>query len=316
MKLFIEYKKNDTGKSKFIQRLIPELRKIDVVITSNPNKADIVLCLNYIHKKYNCPIVLRVDGIHLTDTKANRWKNNNVKKGIKKANAVIWQSKFAKRMLTGILKVKPRQEFVIWNGANVKTTSRVQTEHKYNILIAAKWFRSNGKERKHKRLGPMLEIAKQYCKRRKDVCFWVAGNAGKYEFKHDRTKFLDWLPDDKLSQYIASMQLMLYLAAYDWMPNIVIECLAAGVPVLCGNNGGHAEVCPYIVDIDKPIESKYLTKADPPKIDYDKVLKKIDYVLDAEKDDDKIPYMPFEGIFISTIARQYKEAFKRVLRKA
>jgi hypothetical protein len=155
MKIYSEYAPNISGKGKFLSRLFPELRKLGAEILSTPDGADVKLALTRIRTthKQDLPTVLRMDGIHLVDNKKNRWNNKRVKKSIKKADYVVYQSRFAKRMIEGILKVKPKGDCVIYNGAK-KPDYPVSTGLPIDVIMVARWA-----NRRHKRLKEMLNIA-------------------------------------------------------------------------------------------------------------------------------------------------------------
>ena len=70
MKLFLQYKKNDTGKGKFTGRLVPELETLGGDVRYEGAGCDITLSYTKFREKSGgMPRVLRVDGVHLLENK-------------------------------------------------------------------------------------------------------------------------------------------------------------------------------------------------------------------------------------------------------
>jgi glycosyltransferase involved in cell wall biosynthesis len=310
MRLYIQCTKNDTGKRKFIERLMPELEKLGVHCQEKPHGADVCLGVAYFEGKPKMPRVLRVNGLHLLKNKVNKWRNSQARKSIKMADAVIWQSKFCEKMYKGILKVRPKQEHVIFNGANPEdyNVEPIRSPYPKNVLLCAKWFRKTGVERRHKRLKEMLRIAQTYCELHDDVGFWVAGRAEKRVFDHPRIKFLGRVPEQELRRYYVMADLMMYLAFIDWCPNSVVECICAGTPVLVSNNSGTVELGSHLVELDKPIKAKYMKNDRPPKIKDEKVIAMLDEMLANPQ------RIHRNELTIQCVARRYKKVLESVAR--
>lgn len=314
MNLYIDHKSNDTGKSKFISRLVPALEDIGVRCSFKPTRADIQLSVYKFKKRKaygGIPRVLRMDGVHLRRSNRNRWRNNDIRRSIKTADAVIWQSKFAKNMLQKVLKVRPNRNFVIHNGAD-PADYRVEpmpSEYGRNIILCAKWFRADGTERKFKRLGPMLEICRDYVEQHSgEVGVWVAGNTRKYKSTHPAIRHLGRIPEEQLRRYLVASDVMLYLAYIDWCPNAVVEALAAGTPVICPKYTAMAELGCMEIKTDKKVKCKLRSHSKPPAFEYAPVWECLDQVL-ASPHRVKAP-----KVDIHMVAKQYKYAFKKVLK--
>ena len=111
MKVFIEYVSDISGKSKFINRLIPALGKLGVTIHSSPIGCDVALGLNRWKSKIRIPKVLRIDNI-----KKSKYRNDLMRRSVKKSDAVIFQSEYAKKLVFKKLKIVPNKYYVIHNG--------------------------------------------------------------------------------------------------------------------------------------------------------------------------------------------------------
>lgn len=288
MKVFIDYKLNETGKGKFLRRLIPALKKLGVKTRFKEKGCDVALGISRWRTDIKIPKVVRVDGIHLIENKKNDWKNKRIKKGIKKANAVIYQSKYAQKKVKKYFKLKDKKEFVIFNGAN-PDDYKESFNIRINVISSAKWCHRN-RYRKHKRLDTVIEVAE----RMPDVNFYVAGRLIDKHKNTDNLTFLGQLEEKELRKYLRTANIMLYPATIDWMPNSVIEALCAGCPVVCRAGHGVAEVV---------------------KVCGGKITNSTDEMVLAIKDLLENPIVVnTDPIHIDTIALQYKKAFERVLK--
>lgn len=313
MKVYINYKINDSGKSKFLERLIPYLSDLGVHCSYTDKKADITLGIRRWRGEIKGPKVLRLDGVYMWREKATFWRNQQTKKAVLESDAVIWQSNFCKDIVSGVLKAWPKKEFVIYNGDRPCYCSKYQLGYtrrsgaKYQVIMSARW-----KGRPWKRLKDCVRVAKEVLNRTDDVKFIIAGkcdkDAGKYTQKG--IKFLGHLPDNELKKALLSSDAMLNLSYYDWCPNAVVEALGCGLPIVCNNSSGAAELLEdnsCIVDVDKPPVAKYRDRDKPPKIDAAKVA---DAVVDVLRNSGR-KYAP--KVDIANIAVQYKKAFEEVL---
>ena len=305
MKLYINYKIKESGKGKFLKRLIPYLEDLGVKCSFKNKKADIALGVRYWREKIRIPKVLRVDGIYLWRNKSTFWRNNLTKKAIKRSDGVIWQSEFCKKMVSGILKIKSKREFVIFNGADPKDyeVEPVKRTARYYVIMSARW-----KGRPWKRLKDCLAVARE-ARKLEDVYFWVAGKYDK-DLSERGIKFLGHLSEGKLRKYLASSDAMLNLSYNDWCPNAVVEALCTGLPVVCNNCSGAAELVgdnSRVVDVDPKPRTKYMNADKPPRVDTAPVVSRL---LDVLHNSNK---QIIDKVTVENIAKQYKNAFEEVL---
>jgi len=309
MKIAIQYEKNSTGKSKFIQRLIPALERNGVeIVTSKP---DLTLGLSYWKKKPKGRKVIRIDGIHLEKDKKYDWRRKMIKHTIKTSDGVIYQTKFAYDMVTKILGVRGKKEFIIYNGANPEDykVEPMDSEYPKNVIVSGRYVSS--KVRPHKRMREMIRIAENYIKKHSDVCFWFCGKIREERKSKEQIKYVGDVSEKLLRRYLVMADVMVSICWFSWCDNAVVEALAAGTPVISGNIGGNAEIVKEygaILPLDsKPIKPT-LQKNSPPPIDTELVEKALDGLLSYRK----TMIVPAH-IHIDTIARQYKKAFESVL---
>ena len=231
MKVFIDYDLNDSGKGKFLQRLMPALAKIGVECYFKASGCDVALGISRWRNKPDMPKVLRVDGIYLEgEDKRDRWINEEIKKSIKKADAVIFQSQFARRMVVEKLNPRIRKDYVIFNGANPDDymVEPIDTGFKHNIIASAKWCNRHGL-RKSK--GLKETIAKMLELKAEDTGLFIAGEVPD-RYQQNGIKFLGRLTVSDLRRWLKTCDTMVYRARFDWCPNAVVEAIVAGCKII------------------------------------------------------------------------------------
>ncbi len=287
MKLFLDYELNFSGKGKFLQRLIPALATLGVETCYKEKGCDVALGISRWRTKTKLPKVIRVDGVHLKRNDKNDWKNKRIRKGIKKADAVIYQSEFAKRECEKKFMLKKEKTFVIFNGANPMDYQTTLAK-KINVISSAKWCHRNG-WRKHKKIDTVIEVAR----RMPEVSFYVAGRMHKKKEATENLTFLGQLEDVELRKYLKTADIMLYPAKYDWLANACVEALCAGCPIVCTSEHG-------ITELVRACGGKVADTVDEMVLAVDDLLKNPIGV-------DNSP------VHIENTAKQYKKVFESVL---
>ncbi|MCP4651118.1 MAG: glycosyltransferase [PVC group bacterium] len=325
MKIYLDHKIDESGKMKFMQVLIPELKKLGVKF-SDYKKADLILGINKFrtgvtddkHRKIKDKKkrVLRIDGIHFEKSKRNRWGNRVVKEDALRANAIIWQTEFCRDMWKKIMNIRNKKEVVIFNGRDpddYKNVTPIKSAYKRNVVLCSKWFA--GKHRYNKRLHKMWEIAWTYVSSTRDTCFWILGETNGTERnwqKNERIKFVGHLPEDEVKQYLKMADVYLHLSWFSWCDNSLIEAICAGCIPIVSNVGGNAEIAEccngIVLNLDKPIKAKLMKNVKPPEIEIKPALEAIDQAFE------KPPELHIPGVHIKNIAKEYYEVFKEVLR--
>jgi len=317
MKVFWQYKPNKTGKGKFTARLLPVLEDLGVKAEfKNYKKCDLTISYTrYRMDSGKLPRVLRVDGLHMMRNKSWRGRDKFIGKDANEADAVIWQSEFCRRVLSGVLKIKPKREAVIFNGDDPDYYKKIVpliSPHERNIIMMAKWYNKRGQPRVQKRTKEHLKIARDYTAMDEKCCFWIVGNCKDRHYESDRVRYVGWKTKKELASYLKMADVYLYIPWYDWCPNSAVEAMCAGNYLICSNNGGHAEMAEgygTIVPTDKTINPKIFIDAKPPKPNRELVL---DTLKSYYKERPEAKVNP--EVNIEHVAKRYKEVFKGVLR--
>jgi glycosyltransferase involved in cell wall biosynthesis len=286
MKVYLQYKPNDTGKGKFLSRLIPELTKLGIKCMYARKGCDVTLSLTrFRDETKGMPKVLRVDGIHLVKSKKTLWRNKIISDSIKKADVVIWQSKFCQRIGTEVLQITPRKDVIIHNAA-----PRIPCDEQYEaytrfhgradkvIALCAKWDYADGKPRLHKRLNSQAELAAWYTAFNPGVEFRIFGRTRDRPFERSGIRYYGHLTEDDLKKQLCACDVLLYLPYYDWMPNSVVESIAAGLPVVASNNGGHAEVADVVIKTDVELPAEMMAREKVPGLAFPEIGKVLDTI--------------------------------------
>ena len=300
MNLYIQYDKSNTsGKGKFLSRLVPELERLGVSCSFDDEKgSDIALVItrfrNHVHRP-KMPCVLRIDGVHMSNDKGAKYRNGKIAYAIKHADAVIFQSKYCKKMCRIWTGKKGKREHVIFNGDNPEFYKGAHTVfapdgYSKKVIASAKWCNRNG-ERKHKGIDKVFAIAKLL----PEVYFWVAGQTTKKDPQLPNVELCGHLAEDALAARLRSANLMLYLPEYDFCPNSVVEGICAGLPVVTSDCHGATEL---VKACDAGVFMNTFTEA------YVETIKR----LLAH------PITPnTEPVDIRNIAKKYKEVFEQCL---
>lgn len=317
MRVFWQYPYNQTGKGKFTKRLVPELEKLGVKVDfKNYKKCDLTISYTRFREESGkLPKVLRVDGLHMLRNKSWKGRDKLIGKDANRADGVIWQSEFCQKVLSKILKIKPKREAVIFNGddpAYYNDVAPFVSPYPRNVIMMAKWYNKRGQPRVQKRYKEHCKIARDYTAMDKDCCFWIVGNCEDKHYESDRVRYIGWKTKKELAAYLVMADVYLYIPWYDWCPNSAVEAMCAGNYLICSNNGGHAEMAEgygSIVSTDEIINPKILIDVQPPKPNREAVLEGLKQYYDIRPQAVVNP-----NVKIGNVAIKYKKMFEKVLK--
>ena len=273
IKVFIPTKKFKGGPAAFRSRLISVLNRLEEIeiVTDVNNEFDIGL--EFIRKtgEYEQPHILRMSSCYYLK-KYKPWNNKPIGRAAKKAQHVIFQSKFGYKLCDRVLRLESRGFLrngysIIHNGIdldyikNIRASSKIESG---SIIACARWDAN-------KRLKSMLKgFLSANIKRHLYIVGGFGIESRKDNFrtykKKYKSKYIHFI-GKKINEEIISMMkacdYQIHLSFIDICPNTVIEGLACGLNVLCTNLGGTAELVRdsgVILNVDKFWETKYLKK--------------------------------------------------------
>jgi len=257
---------SQTGPNSFGQKLVKYICNEDIMITGAEH-SDVSLC--FIESRQSNivkPLVQRLDGIYFDVKQDYVQKNSNIQRTYNLANAVIFQSEFAKQLVTTWFG-DHNNTVVIHNGADfdkIETISPIKnkTLDKYeNVWSCASHWRP------HKRLAENVRYFLEHSSE-KD-CLVVAGNAPE-KVEHDRIFYTGNLPHNALVSLYKRSRYFIHLAKLDNCPNVVVDARACGSQIICTDSGGTREIAgpDAIVIPEEEWDFKPLDLYNPPKLDF------------------------------------------------
>lgn len=231
-----------SGPNSFGSRLSHSLKYLGhSIVTSNKEFYDCCLCFIEPSEKLikNKRLVQRLDGIWFKPEQFVT-HNKKIKLTYDNCNHVIWQSNFDKKMTQKWWGEK--QGTVIPNGINLKKIKekdlhpeikKLREQYDRIFVCSANWHRQ-------KRLKENISIFLKN-RSRKDVLL-VLGSNPDYIVNDNNILYLGNITHDLCLQIYSIANWLIHLAWLDHCPNVVVEALSQGCPVICTDSGGTHEI--------------------------------------------------------------------------
>ncbi len=231
------HEKQSAAFNRFLSRNIFYEKRLSKLIKNNPN-AKVIQRLDDRYK-----ILCKVYGFEKTLIKI-----------CEMADAVIFQTKYGESLFTKGVKTifgflgpcKFKKGKIIHNGVDrdvfQENGNSFKFSGKFNILHVA----TTGMTRKG--LGTVLEFA-NILKDNKDIQFYLIGNQnrdpiyGRMINKFSNVHKIAFTDDRyKLAEYYRGGDMLLFPTINDCSPNVVLEAMSCGIPVLAADSGGTPEL--------------------------------------------------------------------------
>lgn len=251
------------GSSIFLRRLtsfLAENYQVKVV----KEKPDIYLSSIWRGKPpKGCKIVHRVDGVYFDKLDNRRDSlNKGIQDAINGSHGVVYQSVYSKKMAYGILKVVQGKHKIIHNGFPAQLYDTVEPYPKpcdKVFLACAKW----------RPLKRPMSIAKGFLHADiPDSRLYMIGECKK-KIKDEKIVYLDKMQANDIIPYYKMCDGLIHVSRVDACPNVVVEALCCGKPVVCNNVGGTPEIVGdsgIKLEIDSPLEYKPFKMKDPDSV--------------------------------------------------
>ena len=285
-----------SGPNTFAHRLAESLVNNHAVdIVKSNDDCDVFLCFIEATQipKTTARFVQRLDGIWFkpeqfhTHNLGIRWAYDN-------SHHVIWQSNFDMEMITR--RWGNKSGTVIHNGMaspHVDISpplAKLRGHHDKVFVSSANWHRQ-------KRLKENIELF-QLLAHENDVMF-ILGKNPDYHSDDSRIIFLGDQDHDTCMQIYSMADWMIHLAWLDHCPNVVIEAISCGCPVICTDSGGTKEIVGENgIIISEDVEYKFEL------LDYDNPYKLSFPDIQLIKPDIKNTHLD-----IDIVAKKYYDAF-------
>jgi len=318
MKISVPTSKKIAGPQLFCSRLNKAMQSMSEVEIVSPEEAEVRLHNIEIKDKSSLgKDILRLDGVYFNTDQDWEKLNKSIKKSFDLADAVVYQSKFSKRLCDKYLGEANKPWRIIYNGAEHKRIKDDSCGMPF-FLAVARW-------RPFKRLRETIEGFLDA--KLKNHFLYIIGDVSKSGLSaeevekyssNSKIKFLGKIDPKELETYYYSSccRGLIHLSWIDSCPNSVVEAICANKPVICGNFSGPAEI---VVEagggtiLDWEDTSYDLSPRDiynPPEVDiqiYSHVLR--EFVLHPER----YRVLNPEPFYIQNTAKEYLSFFKEVL---
>lgn len=180
--------------------------------------------------------ILRLDGLYF-DTENTVDDTDKLNTPIKRAydefDKIIFQSEFSQKMFLKHFGPTTHPHRIIYNGVP-KSFSPVGPKYNYpfekTLLCSGKW-------RTHKRLKAIIDGFREL----KNIGLAILGEDVSIDTQ-ENILVLGHISHQQLPFYLRGADAFIHLSWLDWCPNVVVEALACGLPVLCSHNGGTKEL--------------------------------------------------------------------------
>ena len=298
-----------TGPNTLARRLALAFDELGHTVTvGNATDADVSLVFIErsgapLAKKY----VHRIDGIWFKPQDYEH-RNKNIKVTFDAADAIVWQSAFNKRQISGWWGDKEKNT-IIHNGIKISPVTKFTSPELEQIRRSYdKVFVCSSNWHSQKRLQANIDM---YHHLRDDVlgekCCLIVMGQNAFPFVGDPHVFYaNSVPEDIYMQVYSMADWMIHLAYLDHCPNVVVECLSQETPVICSSDGGTKELISefgIIVNEETPYDFTLKDYDSPPNIDVKQVTS-----LPPKKS-----LGPHHDIDITNVAKKYIELFESIL---
>jgi glycosyltransferase involved in cell wall biosynthesis len=263
---------SSSGPHYFAHQLATQLSYMGHII-ADPNDYDIALV--FIESTHNLnlgkPCCQRLDGIWFKPEEF--WpKNKNIRHFYQGCDHVIWQSEFDKEMTLKWFGL-PRAGSVIKNGTLAKkvSTSReglLDIRNKYSkvFVCSASW---HGQKRLKDNIRLFAHIRNTI---ELNSCLIVMGDNPQVEndlIKNQPIFFSGKIEPEMCLEVFSISDWMIHLAFCDHSPNVILQALSQGCPVICSEVGGTKEIVGNngIILKDAPYNYELCDYENPPPID-------------------------------------------------
>jgi glycosyltransferase involved in cell wall biosynthesis len=298
-----------TGPNVFASRLAKSLLLAGHEIEFENTNSDISLVfIEPSGNKLANKVVQRLDGIWFKPEEFQH-KNKNIKSLYDKADGIIFQSNFDKEMIKRLFSIPSPMPFckTIYNGIEILPKKELSYPQLQNIRNSyEKIYVCSANWHKQKRLSANIDLFNILCADT-NSCLFVMGSNPDTIVSSPNIYYTGSVPSDVYLEIFAMADWMLHLAWADHCPNVIVEALSQGTPVVCSSVGGTKELIGNygVVLEDKKYNYELYDYDNPPKLEILNNLK-----LPTRKE---LDYSSIANIDIQHTAKEYIAFFEKVI---
>lgn len=295
---------SQTGPNTFGGRLAVQLSMDHFTLAGHGEDYDVALA--FIEPSYDIrkdrPLVLRLDGIWFKPTDFD-YKNRTIKNAYSAADHVIFQSQFDKQMVESWWP-KAKSVSVINNGIQLKQRIQVNDKLKKLRREYQKVFVCSASWHPQKRLIEVIELFKRFRLKYPSSALIVLGPNPDPVLSDPDIFYAGLQPHAACMQIYSIADWFIHLAWLDHCPNVVVEAMSVGCPIICTDSGGTHEIVKSngIVIKDKPYKFELTDYDSPPPLDLTQLF---------ELPEKSSIEMSLDHIDIVGVAKQYGEVLER-----
>lgn len=258
-------------------------------------------------------VIQRLDGIWFKPWEFAT-KNGGIKHLYKHADAVIFQSQFDQGMTF--------QHFgapglwnqvgigvVIGNGIDLNPLKQITIPKLVEMRAAyERIYVCSSNWHPQKRLEANVKLFARLREQTPNSCLIVLGDHPDYRATGPNVFYAGSVDHDTCAEIYSAADWMLHLAWADHCPNVVVEALAQGTPVVCCDVGGTKELVGQygVVLKDQPYHYELYDYDNPPQLDLTQITS-----LPNRHD---LDYTSIADIDIKSVTKQYIKLFERVMK--
>ena len=234
--------RSKSGPNSFAGRLAKRLADVGCDIVDHNDEYD---CMLAFIEPRSMPrpgsrLIQRLDGIWFKPEEFEI-KNRNIKKFYEKSDHVIFQSNFDKEMIEHHWGPS-RHSSVIHNGINLDKVEITDLQIREIRNRFERIFVSSASWHRQKRLKENTDLFLKIAGSDEKACFIVMGRNPDHLVSHPRIFYTGEVDHDICLQIYRVSDWMIHLAWLDHCPNVVVEAISQGCPVICTNSGGTSEI--------------------------------------------------------------------------
>lgn len=211
------------------------------------------------------PLLLRLDGIWFKPQDFDRL-NKDIRESYHAAAGVVFQSEFDKQMIEKWWGPAPICR-VIHNGISLEQRepldlTRIKKDYDKVFVCSANWH-------KQKRLADNIRMFKHCQTFHPKSCLIVLGNNPDAIVADPSIFYAGSKSHDVCLELYKAADWFIHLAWLDHCPNVVVEALSQGLPVICTDSGGTKEIVRnngFILKED-PYDFELTDYDNPPRVD-------------------------------------------------
>jgi hypothetical protein len=230
---------SSSGPNGFASKLNDEFYNFGVEVVKGVDESDVRLCFIKSIFEKDIPIVQRLDGISFNSSFDFEKANRATKKTYEKAEAVIIQSEFDKKIINNFFGTRESQ-FVINNGTSFSKIAEINPTDNYKKFDNVWSSSSCWKGRPHKRLSENVRYFKE--NRGPNDCLVIMGENGKAEDFGDEVFILGHVTWEKMISVMKVSKYFVHLALVDHCPNVVVDAKSCGCRIVCSSMSGTEEI--------------------------------------------------------------------------